>query len=33
MDADQSGEPEIVTQHRGQLAYLLTEAAEIEHGL
>lgn len=26
-------EPEIVTEHREQLAYLLTEAAEIEHGL
>jgi CDGSH-type Zn-finger protein/uncharacterized Fe-S cluster protein YjdI len=26
-------EPEIITQDREQLAYLLTEAAEIEHGL
>ncbi|MEZ4365987.1 MAG: ferritin-like protein [Kofleriaceae bacterium] len=26
-------EPEIVVQHREQLTYLLTEAAEIEHGL
>jgi CDGSH-type Zn-finger protein/uncharacterized Fe-S cluster protein YjdI len=26
-------EPEIITQNREQLAYLLTEAAEIEHGL
>ncbi|HLK35155.1 MAG TPA: ferritin-like domain-containing protein, partial [Polyangiaceae bacterium] len=27
------GEPEIITHEREQLAYLLTEAAEIEHGL
>jgi uncharacterized Fe-S cluster protein YjdI/CDGSH-type Zn-finger protein len=33
VSANQSGEPEIITQHREQLAYLLTEAAEIEHGL
>ena len=26
-------EPEIVVEHRAELAYLLTEAAEIEHGL
>src|SRR5262245_61094764 len=26
-------EPEIIAQHREQLAYLLTEAAEIEHGI
>lgn len=26
-------EPTIITQHREQLAYLLTEAAEIEHGI
>lgn len=26
-------EPEIVVGHREQLLYLLTEAAEIEHGL
>src|SRR3712207_2012466 len=26
-------EPEIIVSHREQLAYLLSEAAEIEHGL
>jgi CDGSH-type Zn-finger protein/uncharacterized Fe-S cluster protein YjdI len=30
---DSLAEPEIITQNREQLAYLLTEAAEIEHGL
>jgi hypothetical protein len=28
-----TNEPEIITHNREQLAYLLTEAAEIEHGL
>jgi CDGSH-type Zn-finger protein/uncharacterized Fe-S cluster protein YjdI len=31
--AECAPEPEIITQNREQLAYLLTEAAEIEHGL
>lgn len=31
--SDSSVEPEIVVEHREQLIYLLTEAAEIEHGL
>jgi len=30
---DRMSEPELITQHREQLAYLLTEAAGIEKGL
>jgi len=33
MTASTTKEPEIITHNREQLAYLLTEAAEIEHGL
>jgi hypothetical protein len=33
MTAGPTKEPEIITHNREQLAYLLTEAAEIEHGL
>jgi len=33
MTIDITAEPKIITQDREQLAYLLTEAAEIEHGL
>jgi CDGSH-type Zn-finger protein/uncharacterized Fe-S cluster protein YjdI len=33
MPAAQGNEPEIITHEREELAYLLTEAAEIEHGL
>jgi CDGSH-type Zn-finger protein/uncharacterized Fe-S cluster protein YjdI len=33
MSDRRNAEPAIVTHHREQLAYLLTEAAEIEHGL
>ena len=33
MTTEHAREPEIITQNREQLAYLLTEAAEIEHGL
>jgi CDGSH-type Zn-finger protein/uncharacterized Fe-S cluster protein YjdI len=33
MSASLTKEPEIITHNREQLAYLLTEAAEIEHGL
>src|SRR5271165_1107269 len=33
MATEHTREPEIITQNREQLAYLLTEAAEIEHGL
>src|SRR5258705_7551865 len=33
MTTAQAPEPDIITQNREQLAYLLTEAAEIEHGL
>src|SRR4051812_28085487 len=33
MTASTTKEPDIITHNREQLAYLLTEAAEIEHGL
>ncbi|MCU0683233.1 MAG: ferritin-like protein [Polyangiaceae bacterium] len=33
MSQERSSEPVITTQHREQLTYLLSEAAEIEHGL